>query len=91
MQATLTPAWAALSTSGLMSLVLPAIAQEIIILADHDANGAGARAVYAAADRWLGEGKRVRIAMPRECETDFNDVLLGRAHARIEEVRDVAT
>jgi len=28
--------------------------------------------------------------MPPEPGTDFNDVLLGRAHARIEEARDVA-
>jgi phage/plasmid primase-like uncharacterized protein len=87
MQATAQPTWAALSTSGLMSLLLPAIAQDIIILADHDANGAGERAARLAAARWLAEGRRVRIAIPPEPGTDFNDVLMGDAYA---EVRHVA-
>jgi putative DNA primase/helicase len=90
LQATAMPTWAALSTAGMVALRLPLIAQDIIILADHDANGAGERAAYAAADRWLGEGRRVRIAIPPKPETDFADVLLGRAYARIAETRDVA-
>jgi len=32
----------------------------------------------------------VRFAMPPENGTDFNDLLLGRTHARVEEVNDVA-
>ena len=44
LQATSMPAWAALSTAGMVALQLPPIAREIIILADHDANGAGERA-----------------------------------------------
>jgi phage/plasmid primase-like uncharacterized protein len=90
MQATEMPAWAALSTSGLARLVLPPGVRTVIILADNDANGAGERAAYAAADRWLGEGRRVRIAMPSEPDTDFNDVLMGRGRARIEDVCHVA-
>jgi putative DNA primase/helicase len=90
MQATMQPAWAALSTSGMTALVLLPIVRNIIILADHDVSGAGERAAYAAAQRWLTEGRRVRIAMPPEPGTDCNDVLLGRAYARIEGGRDVA-
>jgi putative DNA primase/helicase len=90
MQATAMPAWAALSTSGLISLLLPAIAQDIIILADHDANGAGERAARAAADRWLVEGRRVRIAIPPKPGTDFADVLAGRAYPRVTEAHNVA-
>jgi hypothetical protein len=77
MQATGMPAWAALSTSGLKALVLPAVAREIIILADHDRNGAGERAAWIAAGRWLAEGRRVRIAMPPKPDTDFADLLKG--------------
>jgi putative DNA primase/helicase len=88
MQATAMPAWAALSTSGMVALVLPPIVRTVIVLADHDRSGAGQRAAHAAGARWLAEGRRVRIAMPPEIGTDFNDVLLGRSHAG---VRDVAT
>jgi phage/plasmid primase-like uncharacterized protein len=90
MQATAMPAWAALSTSGMTGLVLPPIVRRVIILADHDVNGAGEWAARTAAVRWLAEGRRVRIAMPPEPGTDFNDVLLGRSYGRIVEARDVA-
>jgi hypothetical protein len=90
MQATVQPAWAALSTSGIAALLLPPSVRTVIILADNDANGAGERAAWIAAQRWLAEGRRVRIALPPDTDTDFNDVLLGRAHARIGEVRNVA-
>lgn len=72
MQATAMPAWAALSTAGMVTLVLLSIVQVVIILVDNDANGAGERAAYAAADRWLAQG---RLAMPPQPDTDFNDVL----------------
>jgi putative DNA primase/helicase len=86
-QATAMPAWAALSTSGLVALVLPPVVRTVIILADHDVSGAGERAARIAAQRWLTEGRRVKIAMPREIGCDFNDLLLGQTDA---EVRDVA-
>jgi hypothetical protein len=75
MVATGLPAWAALSTAGLWALTLPPLVREIVILADHDQNGAGERAAYAAADRWLAQGRRVRIALPPQPQTDFADVL----------------
>jgi putative DNA primase/helicase len=90
MVATGLPGWAALSTSGLVTLALPPNVRQVVILADHDANGAGKRAARAAAQRWLSEGRRVRIAMPPEPGTDFNDLLLDHADARIAEERDVA-
>jgi hypothetical protein len=75
MQAYALPAWAALSTSGLIALLLPPVVRTVIILADNDANGAGERAARTAAARWLGEGRRVRIAMPPDPGSDFNDLL----------------
>ena len=89
MTATGLPCWAALSTSGMTALALPLIVRTVIILADHDANGAGERAAYAAADRWLAEGRGVRVAIPPEPVTDFADVLLGRTNAPIAGARDV--
>jgi hypothetical protein len=86
MQARALPAWAALSTSGLIALVLPPMVRTVVILADNDENGAGEGAARIAAQRWLAEGRRVRTAMPTEPGTDANDVLLGRGHAHIDEV-----
>jgi hypothetical protein len=90
MVATGLPGWAALSTSGLVALVLPPIIQHITILADHDVSGAGQRAAYSAAARWLHEGRRVRVVVPPEPGTDMADLIAGRGHARIAEACDVA-
>jgi putative DNA primase/helicase len=69
------PVWAALSAAGIKSLVLPADATHVVICADHDESGTGERVARDAADRWLAEGRRVRIAIPPLAGTDFNDVL----------------
>jgi putative DNA primase/helicase len=90
MQATAQPAWAALSTSGMMALRLPPEVRTVTILADHDRSGAGQRAAYLAAQRWLVQGRQVRIAMPPEPGADFNDELLGGVHVRITEAHDAA-
>ena len=78
------PAWAALSAGGIKKLVLPREATHVIIAADHDASGTGQRAARDAAHRWLGEDRRVRIAMSSEPGEDMADVLLaddsGEAH-----------
>ncbi len=60
MQATGHPGWAALSTSGLRALVLPARVRRVIVLADGD--DPGEAAAVAAARRWASEGRCVRIA-----------------------------
>jgi putative DNA primase/helicase len=90
MQATGLPGWAALSASGIARLILPPEAGRILIAADNDANGVGAAAAHNAAQRWLGEGRRVKIVVPPEVGCDFNDVLAGRAYARIAEISFVA-
>jgi len=79
MQATGMSGWAALSTSGIVSLILPPLVRHVIILADNDASGAGERAARRAAQRWLAEGRRVQIAMPPEAGTDMADVHAQRA------------
>ena len=81
MQATGVPAWAALSTSGLRTLWLPAEINVVVVLADGD--DPGEAAALDAARRWKREGRAVRIARP-PTGMDFNDVLLGRV-ARAQE------
>jgi putative DNA primase/helicase len=81
------PGWAALSANGIRSLVLPPSVRKVLIAADNDASGTGEQAARDAAQRWLAESRRVRIAIPPEPGTDFNDLLFGRYLA---ETRDVA-
>jgi hypothetical protein len=73
MQATGHPAWAALSTSGLRSLVLPNDVRHLIVLADGD--DPGESAARDCALRWKRQGRRVRIARPPQ-GMDFNELLL---------------
>ena len=63
---------AALSTSGLRALELPADVRDVVILADGDAPGEAAADTAAA--RWQKEGRRVRIARS-PAGYDFNDLL----------------
>jgi putative DNA primase/helicase len=92
MTATGLPGWAALSAGGIEALILPPlpIASTVIILADNDPNGRSERAARIAAQRWLREGRRVRVAMPPETGTDFNDLLLNQTPASIGVTRNVA-
>jgi putative DNA primase/helicase len=79
MVATSLPGWAALSTSGLIGLQLPPSVRTVIILSDHDRNGAGERAARAAAQGWLAERRRVRIYMSPHVGEDAADRLLATA------------
>jgi hypothetical protein len=62
----------------------------VIICADNDANGVGQRAAKTAAERFLAEGRRVRIALPPKSGIDFNDLLRGSESPRASENRYVA-
>jgi putative DNA primase/helicase len=84
------PAWAALSASGLKNLILPPDATHVMICADHDFSHTGERAAYAAAARLISEGRRVRVAIPPEPGTDFNDLLTQSSVKKINEARHVA-
>jgi putative DNA primase/helicase len=90
MQACDLPGWAALSAGGIKSLVLPPSANMVVICADNDANCVGQRAANAAAERFLAEGRRVRVALPPKSGTDFNDLLCGSEFTRACESRHVA-
>jgi putative DNA primase/helicase len=76
MQATGTPTWAALGTSGLRALQLPPEVREVTICADRDPDGEGKRAADEAAQKWLASTPQcdVRIALPPLGYGDFNDM-----------------
>lgn len=76
--ATSIPTWAALSTSGMIKVVVPplTITKQIIIAADCDQSGILAAKLLA--NRLLQEGYKVKIAAPSKANTDFNDLLLEK-------------
>ena len=76
------PVWATLSTQHLEQVQLPTAARIVLILADHDASGAGLRSAEATAARLRAEGRHVVIVAPPEPGQDFNDLLLAAGPGR---------
>ncbi len=72
LQASGKPVWACLSTSGLKSVLLPPEVKTVTIAADGD--DAGLKAAYAAAENWTKAGRTVRVAVPPDPGSDFNDM-----------------
>ncbi|CAN1521847.1 TOPRIM domain containing protein [Paracoccaceae bacterium] len=68
--------WAALSTSGLLSLRLPTIPSRLTIASDGDK--AGREAAHALAERAAALGWAVSM-LPAPNGADWNDVLMGKA------------
>jgi hypothetical protein len=71
------PAWAALSTVGLMTLQLPPEVRSVVIAVDNDSNGAGQAAALSTYYSWKREGRSVGFLIPPKPGTDLNDVLKG--------------
>ena len=67
---------AGVSVTNLGHLVLPEAVTDVILAADNDAGRTDAQ-LHQAAERYLAEGRRVRIAMTAVAEADWNDILLG--------------
>jgi hypothetical protein len=76
-EAPLQPAWAALSDGALKKFPLIDGIKRLILLADNDANNAGAIAAEVCKRRWLEAGRRVALLMPDRPDTDFNDIVLA--------------
>jgi hypothetical protein len=57
----LRPAWAALSNGGLKKFPIISGVERLVVLADNDANNAGAKAAEACKRRWLEAGRRVAL------------------------------
>ena len=68
------PVWAALSTGGITSLVLPDFVKSVTIAADNDEPGI--KAAQLAAEKWKLEGRAVHIAVPPIYGADFNDLAM---------------
>jgi hypothetical protein len=74
--ASLQPAWSTL-TSGKLSTfpVLPGV-ERLIILVDHDINGAGQLAATVCSERWSRAGRTVVRLTPARAGADFNDLVM---------------
>jgi putative DNA primase/helicase len=68
------PGWASICTSGMEALELPEDVRSVAIAVDNDENGAGQCAALSARERWISEGREVRLLMPPNVG-DFNDIL----------------
>jgi putative DNA primase/helicase len=68
------PTWAALSTSGMRSVVLPPYPAAMNVWLIVDADAAGEAAALAAAERLTAEGRAVKLARPL-AGNDMNDAL----------------
>ena len=70
------PGWATLGTGNMLTLELPPWARDILIAADNDQPGEDA--AQAARERWVLQGRRVRIVRPPQGMKDFADVAKAR-------------
>jgi Toprim domain len=74
--ASLTPAWAALSSKKLKMLPVIAGVEQLILLIDNDSNEEGQQAAAYVATYWRAQGRTVVPLMPSTPNTDFNDLVL---------------
>jgi hypothetical protein len=74
----LQPVWSTL-TSGILATLPPIPGVErLIILVDHDLNGAGQTAALRCSETWSRAGRRVLRLTPPQPGTDFNDLVMEK-------------
>ena len=71
----LQPAWSAVDAGRLGSLPLIDGVERLVILVDHDLNGAGQAAALRCAERWSQAGREVVRLTPKRPGFDFNDLV----------------
>jgi phage/plasmid primase-like uncharacterized protein len=77
--APLRPAWSAVSDGAIGRFPIIPTVERLVILVDHDTNGAGQAAARRCAVRWSRAGHTVVRLTPDNPDTDFNDLILERA------------
>jgi Toprim domain/CHC2 zinc finger len=75
----LQPAWSAVDAGRLGSLPLIDGVERLVILVDHDLNGAGQAAALRCAERWSRAGRSVVRLTPSRPGMDFNDLVMELA------------
>lgn len=75
----LQPAWSAVASGVLATLPpIPGV-EHLIILVDHDVNGAGQAAAMRCAETWSRAGRSVVRLTPKQPGMDFNDLVMELA------------
>lgn len=72
----LRPAWAVIDAGNLATFPVLSGIEALTILVDHDASRTGQDAAQACATRWRTAGREVIRLVPRQLNSDFNDVIL---------------
>lgn len=79
--ATKLPVWSTVSTGLMTGVIIPDTVERVWVCADNDSNGAGESAATKLVARLLKEGRDARLVMPRDVDSDWNDVLLSGGQA----------
>jgi hypothetical protein len=69
------PAWIAGSSGNIGKFPVVAGVERLVILIDHDANGAAQKSARICAERWKAAGRAVLLLTPRRVGADFNDLI----------------
>jgi Toprim domain-containing protein len=75
----LQPAWACGNAGNLANFPVLAGIEALTILVDNDASTTGQDAAWCCAQRWNATGREVTWLIPRQTDTDFNDITRMRA------------
>jgi hypothetical protein len=87
----LKPIWSCGSAATLSRFPVLAGIEHLTIICDHDENGAGERAARELADRWLEDGREVRIIKPKTKGEDLSDIVKRRSGARTKPTPNIAS
>jgi DNA polymerase family A/Toprim domain/CHC2 zinc finger len=82
--APLQPAWAMLSEGGMRRFPVIDGVERLILLADHDHNGAGQAAAEECKRRWQQAGRSGVLLTPDRPGADFNDIVIDTMWERVQ-------
>lgn len=74
----LVPCWAATNANALENMAIPEHIKTVMVAADNDESFTGQKAAYTLANRLVVmDKKRVKVVVPKEAGTDFNDEVMN--------------
>jgi phage/plasmid primase-like uncharacterized protein len=71
----LQPAWATGNAGNMARLPVIDGVKHLILLVDNDHSGTGQEVAEVCAKRWCDAGRKVTRLIPKESQTDFNDLV----------------